>query len=68
MVFSTLANPNFIRTVDERMAKYIKDWFDKVLEKSINISTQNSKGREAFFNKLFNKVTAIKNKIQSSID
>ena len=68
IVFSTLANPNFIRTVDERMAKYIKDWFDKVLEKSINISTQNSKGREAFFNKLFNKVTAIKNKIQSSID
>ncbi len=68
MVFSTFANPNFLKTSDERMCNYIKDWFEKVLEKSIKISTHNSKNRESFFNKLQHKVAVVKARIQLKTD
>jgi hypothetical protein len=48
MVFSTLDNPNFLLSMDTRLASHLQKWFEKLSRQSIRISNSNEKHRSVY--------------------
>ena len=68
ILFSSLCNPNVLRTTDENICNYVHDWMEKVISKSVSISSNAERDRLKYFNKLRSKIEACKTRIQNEIE
>lgn len=55
-LFSTFDSPNFMVFTDERVLDHIEDWLDRLKNKSIKISKEGEKHRQAFFGDLQRRI------------
>jgi hypothetical protein len=56
LMFSTLDNPNYLVTDDERMVAQIEDWFDSMRTGAIKISGDGERAREEYFGALRERI------------
>ncbi len=68
LVFAVHANPNFLRTQDERIADYTEDWFLSIRNRSTLISRQNEKARKWFFDRLRKRIDSIRTRIKIHLE
>jgi len=64
-VYSTYGNPNFLKVTDQRVTKYIDQWFDRIMVKSQPLSTHSEKARNQYFNRMLKKVERTKMRLES---
>lgn len=55
VLFTTLGNPNFLRSTDNDICNYVESWFKRVISKSNSISKHDERTREWFFNRIRKK-------------
>lgn len=67
-VYTTISNPNFLKTSDDQMCKYTDDWFKNVISKSQLMSTTGEKGRSFFFDRLRRRIEVIKKRITAQVE
>lgn len=67
VMYTTLSNPNFLKSTDRRMCKFIDDWFKTVIVKASSISKQSERNREWFFNRLRKKIELSKHRIRVEV-
>lgn len=63
MVFSTLDNPNYLISTDPRLVDYIEDWFAKMKNKSMKISTDGERYRKSYFGELAQRIQNMKRRL-----
>ncbi len=68
IIFPIISNPNYLRSMDERMCNYQEEWFKKAISKSTPISSHNEKSRMLFFNTMNKKIAATRRRIESHLD
>jgi len=68
LLFSTICNPDFIMSKDDRMIRYMQGWFDSVIRKSILISKVNEKERSKFFDRVMKKLEIVQKKIELKLE
>ncbi len=66
IVYCNFVIPDYLRTTDERIVEYTQNWFDDIISKSTQISSQNKKSRKYFFDHLFEKIEHLKQRIEKS--
>jgi hypothetical protein len=62
-VYTTLSNPNFLKTSDDQMCNYTDKWFKNVIAKSRIISTSGETGRRFFFERLKKRIEVAKKRV-----
>ncbi|NOT38749.1 MAG: hypothetical protein HOP11_15350 [Saprospiraceae bacterium] len=67
MLFTSIDNPNYIRTNEERMIKHIEAWINKTILHSTNISGESEKQRRILFTILRQKLDKGKLEIENLI-
>ena len=67
-VYTTISNPNFLKTSDDQMCNYTDEWFKNVISKSQIMSTTGEKGRRFFFDRLRRRIEVIKKRITALVD
>ena len=67
VLFTTLGNPNFMRSTDPRMCSYMEGWFKRVMNKSVPISEHNERDREWFFNRMRKKIAFSRRRIAGEL-
>lgn len=55
-VYTTFANPNFLRSTDRRIFDFTEQWFDKVIRKGSSISKEGERERNRFFRDIIRKI------------
>lgn len=63
-LYTTLANPNFIVTLNKKLCNYKEKWFQKLIEKSSKLSGPEEKRRNKFFTTLHKNVERTRKKIE----
>jgi len=63
IVFSTLDNPNYLIGTDPRLVQYITEWFVKMKQKSIKISTDGERYRKSYFAELTRRIQEMKQRL-----
>lgn len=66
IVYCNFVIPDYLRTTDERIVKYTQNWFNDIISKSTEISSQGKKGRQYFFENLFDKIARLKQRIENN--
>ena len=66
IVYSNFVVPDYLRTTDMRMITHTKNWFTDIISKSTQISAQGKKGRQYFFEILFQKIERLKGRIENN--
>jgi len=66
-LYTTLSNPNYLRTSDVKMCTYMEGWFQRVIQKSNAISLQSERSREWFFNRLRRKINLAMQRMEVEI-
>ncbi len=66
-VFTTYANPNFLKSSDPRICTFMDDWYQKVLRKSNPISEQAERDRNWFFNGIERRIGAVRKRVEIQI-
>lgn len=64
MLFTTINNPNFLKSGDQVFCNMIEQWFDATISHSTSISVHSAKNRDWYFNRLIKKVGAARQRIQ----
>lgn len=64
VLFTSLSNPHFLKSTDDRLCNYMEDWFKGVVSKSSAISVQAEKQRLWFFNRLRKKIENVRQRIE----
>jgi hypothetical protein len=64
LIFSTICNPNFIYSRDNKMCDFVDNWFHTVMNKSVLISEINEKERIRFFDRIKRKIDIMRKKIE----
>ena len=64
VLFTTLSNPNFLKSTDQDICEHIEGWFQRIITKSNSISNHAEKNREWFFNRLRRKIEQSKQRIR----
>ncbi len=67
-LYTTLANPNFIVSMNEKLCDYKEKWFQKIIEKSTKLSGPEEKRRNKFFSTLHKTVDRTRKKIEILAD
>jgi hypothetical protein len=67
-VYTTISNPNFLKTSDDQMCNYTDDWFKNVIFKSRNISTQGETGRRFFFDRLRKRIEVVRKRVAALVE
>ena len=62
-IYNTYGNPHFLKVMDQRVAEYIDQWFNRILAKSQLINTYE-KARNQYFKKLLQKVERTKKRLE----
>lgn len=68
IVITTVGNPNFIKTTDERMCDYTENWLNGIIPSCNPISLSGEKNRKYFFDRLRRRIEAIRNRIVQHIE
>ena len=63
-LYTTLANPNFIVTMNKKLCDYKEKWFEKLITKSAKLSGPEEKRRNKFFTTLHKTVERTRKKIE----
>jgi hypothetical protein len=58
LVFTTLDNPNYLVFQNDRVVGRIADWFERMQQKSVRISTDAERQRRRFFSALERRIEA----------
>lgn len=61
---ATFCNPNFFRTMDEKLCDYTEEWMERIISQSNSISTHSAKSRDWFFKRLEKKIKAVRSRIE----
>ncbi|MEO1517633.1 MAG: hypothetical protein AAFV95_21595 [Bacteroidota bacterium] len=64
VLYTTLSNPNFLKSSDPQICEFMEDWFQKVIVKSNSISMQSERSREWFFNRLRKKIERSRHRME----
>ncbi len=67
ILFSSLCNPNVLKSTDQKLCNYVHEWMEKVLSKSNSITAQSERDRQKYFNRLRMKIESAENRIKSEI-
>jgi hypothetical protein len=67
-LYTTLANPNFIVTMNKKLCDYKEHWFQKLMSKSTKLSGPEEKRRSKFFTTLHKTVDRTRKKIELLAD
>jgi hypothetical protein len=62
-VYTTISNPNFLKTSDDQMCNYTDDWFTNVIAKSRIISKSGESGRRFFFDRLRKRIEVVRKRV-----
>ncbi len=65
ILFSTFCNPNFIMTKEYRICEFSENWFQTVINKSAQISVQNERQRNRFFDGILRKIDQSRKRVQA---
>jgi len=68
MLYTTLANPNFINTQNKDLCDYKEKWYEQLISKSSLLSGPGEKRRSKFFSTLHKTVHRTREKIEIMID
>ncbi len=63
VLFTTLGNPNFIKSTDRQLTTHMEGWFEKVILRSNSISQHAEKSRSMYFMALRKKIDQTRLKI-----
>lgn len=67
-VYTTLANPNFLRSTDPKLCAYMEHWFESLIAKSTPISLSAEKNRDWFFHRLAKKIEVAKRRVEVHLE
>ena len=67
VLFTTLGNPNFLRSTDNDICNYIENWFKRLISKSNSISKHDERTREWFFNRIRKKIAFSRRRVLSEL-
>ncbi len=67
-VYTTISNPNFLRTSDDQMCNYTDEWFKNVIDKSRIISQSGEAGRRFFFDRLKKRIEIVRKRIALAVE
>ncbi len=67
VVFTSFANPNFIKSIDQKFATNTEGWFGKLIARSTSISINTERQREWYFNVLQTKINTLRNRVELAI-
>lgn len=67
VIYTTFNIPDYIKSADPKMCDYTESWFDKIISKSVSISTHAEKSRAWFFNRLRRKVEQARQRIEGQL-
>jgi Helix-turn-helix len=62
-VYTTISNPNFLKTSDDQMCTYTDNWFKNIIEKSRMMSKSGELGRRFFFDRLKKRIEAVRKRV-----
>jgi hypothetical protein len=62
-VYTTISNPNFLKTSDDQMCNYTDDWFNNVINKSRIMSNTGEAGRRFFFDRLKKRIEVVRKRV-----
>jgi hypothetical protein len=62
-VYTTISNPNFLKTSDDQMCNYTDEWFKNVINKSRLISNTGEAGRRFFFDRLKKRIEVVRKRV-----
>lgn len=64
VLFTTLGNPNFLKSKDRHLTEHMEGWFKKVITRSNSISQHAEKSRGIYFMSLRKKIEQMRSKIK----
>jgi hypothetical protein len=64
LLFSTICNPNFIMSRDQRICDFTLDWFKSIMSNSSLISQTNERMRNRFFDGILRKIDIMRKKTE----
>ena len=64
VLFTTLGNPNFLKSKDRYLTEHMEGWFKKVITRSNSISQHAEKSRGIYFMTLRKKIEQMRSKIK----
>jgi len=64
IVYTNFVVPDYLRTTDTRIVTHTQNWFRDIISRSTQISAQGKKGRQYFFEILFQKIERLKARIE----
>jgi hypothetical protein len=67
LLFSTICNPNFIMSRDQRICEFTHDWFKNIMSNSSMISHTNERMRNRFFDGISRKIDIMRKKTDLKI-
>ncbi|MDZ7877644.1 MAG: helix-turn-helix transcriptional regulator [Saprospiraceae bacterium] len=62
-VYTTISNPNFLKTSDDQMCNYTDKWFKNIIEKSRPMSQSGESGRRFFFDRLRKRIEVVRKRV-----
>jgi hypothetical protein len=62
-VYTTISNPNFLKTSDDQMCNYTDEWFKNVINKSRIMSNSGESGRRFFFDRLKKRIEVVRKRV-----
>lgn len=65
---ATFCNPNFFRSMDEKLCDYTEEWMERIISQSSSISTHSAKDRDWFFSRLEKKIKRVRNRIEVELE
>jgi len=63
-VVATFCNPNFFRSMDEKLCDYTEEWMEKIISQSNSITTHSAKNRNWFFSRLEKRIRNVRNRLE----
>jgi hypothetical protein len=67
-VYTTISNPNFLKTSDDQMCTYTDEWFKNVINKSRLISKSGESGRRFFFDRLRKRIEVVRKRVATLVE
>lgn len=67
-VYTTLANPNFLRSTDPKLCAYMEEWFESLISKSTLMTHTAEKSRDWFFQRLVKKIEAARRRVEVHLE
>ena len=67
-LISAFCAPNFFRSQDQRLCNYTEDWLQNIISRSTPMSGVGGRSRDMYFNRLENKISYMKKRIEMIIE